>query len=150
MCLVGFDVADEKLRLSHRNVQKNVEELSSLHKEVKDLEAANNNGNKDPRMAELLEGLLNKMALSTERRRAEYAERQATVQEKKDALANALSHKKVVQKRYDDEYASNGQSRRLVEIASDLKVARDRKENAELVRWDAEFRMEAAKQNLLQ
>ncbi|KAF5699691.1 hypothetical protein FMUND_14652 [Fusarium mundagurra] len=150
MCSAGFNVVDEKLRLLHRNVQKNVEELSSLHKEVKDLEAANNNGNKDVRMAELLEGLLNKMTLSAERRRAEYAEQQAIVQVKKDALANALSHKKEVQKRYDDEYASNGQSRRLVDIASDLKEARDKMENAEIARWGAEFWMEAAKQNLLQ
>ncbi|KAG5811674.1 hypothetical protein H9Q74_013499 [Fusarium xylarioides] len=101
-------------------------------------------------MAELLEGLLNKMALSAEKRKAKYAERQAIVQEKKDALANALSQKKEVQKRYDDEYASNGQSRRLVEIASDLKDARDKMENAELARWDAEYKMQAAKRNLLQ
>ncbi|KAG5789846.1 hypothetical protein H9Q69_011089 [Fusarium xylarioides] len=119
-------------------------------KDVTDLEAANNNGNKDPRMAELPEGLLNKMALSAEKRKAKYAERQAIVQEKKDALANALSQKKEVQKRYDDEYASNGQSRRLVEIASDLKDARDKMENAELARWDAEYKMQAAKRNLLQ
>ncbi|KAF5591824.1 integral membrane protein [Fusarium pseudocircinatum] len=130
MCLAAFSVDDRKQELLRQDVKENVEELSSLHKEVKDLEAANNNGNKDPRMAELLEGPL-------------------TVQERKDALASASSHEKEVQKRYNDEYATNGQSRRFVEITSELKTARDEKENAELVRWDAEFRMQVAKQNLL-
>ncbi|KAF5648643.1 hypothetical protein F52700_959 [Fusarium sp. NRRL 52700] len=91
--LKAFSIFEKKLRLSNENVEENVEELSSLHRQIKDLEAANNIGNKDPRMAELLEGLLSKMALSSERKKAEYVKQQADVQEKKDALANALSHK---------------------------------------------------------
>ncbi|KAF5694875.1 integral membrane protein [Fusarium denticulatum] len=121
MCLKAFSLAEREQELLRQDAKENVDELSSLHKEVKDLEAANNNGNKDPRMAELLEGLLNKMAISAEKRRAKYARQQATVQEREDALANASSHEKEVQNRYDDEYASNSQSRRLVEIATSLR-----------------------------
>ncbi|KAF5619162.1 uncharacterized protein FTJAE_12045 [Fusarium tjaetaba] len=146
--LQALSSTDTKQEFLGNNVRENVKELSSLHKEVKDLEAANNSGNKDPRMAELLEGLLNKLALSAERRRAEYAKEQTTVEEKKKAFANALSHEEKVQKRYDEECAGYGRSRRLVEIASDLKDA-DNTVNAEIARWRAQFWMDAAKQNLL-
>ncbi|KAF5989807.1 hypothetical protein FBULB1_572 [Fusarium bulbicola] len=54
--LNAFEIFKKKLRFSHGDVEENVKELSSLHKEVKDLEAANNIGNKNPHMAELLEG----------------------------------------------------------------------------------------------
>lgn len=139
----------KKKDLAHQIIQENVKELSSLYMEVKDLEAANNIGNKDQRMAKLLEGLLSEMALSVERRRAEYIERQAIALEKEDASTKALRRKQKIQDRYDEEYTFNVQSRRLVEVASHLKEVRDRAEDSERARWEAVYWMDAAKQNLL-
>ncbi|KAF4502358.1 hypothetical protein FAGAP_1419 [Fusarium agapanthi] len=131
-------------------VRENVKELNFLREKVRELEVANNIGNKDQHLAKLLEGLLDKMALSAERRRSKYLELKAAMLQKKLDLAHAFTGFDMVFSCYNDEKASNPQSRQLVEIGSDLKGARDRIGEASVAIGRAEKEMEAGEQNLLE
>ncbi|PNP76787.1 hypothetical protein FNYG_09891 [Fusarium nygamai] len=106
-------------------VLENVEELNFIRQKLRELEVANNIRNKDSRLGEVLEGLLDKMALSAERRRSRYLELKAAMLERKLDLAYAVKHFDGLFKHYNDEKAKNGHSPRLVEIGSELKSERD-------------------------
>ncbi|CVL06951.1 uncharacterized protein FMAN_12043 [Fusarium mangiferae] len=99
---------------------------------------------------ELLVGLLDKMALSSERKRSKYLELKAAMLQLKLDLADSLKHFDVMLKHYDDEKAKNIQSPRLIQIGNDFKRARDTmdKESTALRRIKKE--MEAAEQNLME
>nr|RBQ87949.1 hypothetical protein FVER53263_13561 [Fusarium verticillioides] len=131
-------------------VREIVEELKFLREKVKELEVANSMGNKDQHLSQLLEGLLDKMALSAERRRSKCLELKAAVLQKELDKTEALSD---FDKAFDlrkEERARNGQSRRLVQIASDFKYACDRIKSVNAAIGKAEEEMETAEQNLLQ
>ncbi|KAF5586847.1 hypothetical protein FPANT_7140 [Fusarium pseudoanthophilum] len=131
-------------------VRENVDELKFLREKVKELEVANNIGNKDQHLSQLLEGLLDKMALSAERRRSKYLELKAVVLQKELDERDALSD---FDKAFDlrkEERARNGQSRRLVQIAGDFKDACDRLKSVGAAIYKAKEEMETAEQNLLQ
>ncbi|KAF5264082.1 hypothetical protein FOXYS1_5152 [Fusarium oxysporum] len=100
--------------------------------------------------SELLEGLLNKMSPSAETRRSNYPQLKAAMLERKLDLASALSDSDHLHERYETEYASNGQSRRLLKIAGEMKEAYVEIEKAHMAIFEAEEKMEAAEQNLLQ
>ncbi|EWG55579.1 hypothetical protein FVEG_13561 [Fusarium verticillioides 7600] len=130
-------------------VREIVEELKFLREKVKELEVANSMGNKDQHLSQLLEGLLDKMALSAERRRSKCLELKAAVLQKELDKTEALSD---FDKAFDlrkEERARNGQSRRLVQIASDFKYACDRIKSVNAAIGKAEEEMETAEQNLL-
>lgn len=130
-------------------VRENVEELKILREKVKELEVANNIGNKDQHLSQLLEGVLDKMALSAERTRSKYLELKAAVLQKELDKTEVLSD---FDKAFDlrkEERARNGQSRRLVQIASDIKNACDRIKSVDAAIGKAEQEMETAEQNLL-
>ncbi|KAI3576627.1 hypothetical protein IWW34DRAFT_881086 [Fusarium oxysporum f. sp. albedinis] len=101
-------------------------------------------------LSEPLEGLLNKMSLSAEKRRSNYLQLKAAMLERKLDLASALSDSDHLHERYETEYASNGQSRRLLKIAGEMKEAYVEIEKAHMAIFEAEEKMEAAEQNLLQ
>ncbi|KAJ4271033.1 hypothetical protein NW764_013397 [Fusarium oxysporum] len=101
-------------------------------------------------LSELLEVLLTKMSLSAEKRRSNYLQLKAAMLERKLDLASALSDSDHLHERYETEYASNGQSRRLLKIASEMKEAYVEIEKAHMAIFEAEEKMEAAEQNLLQ
>jgi hypothetical protein len=114
-----------QLRRCRGIVRETIEELNFLRQKLKELEVANNIRNKDRHLAEVLEGLLDKMALSAERRRSKYLELKAAILEKKLDLADEVKHFDALFKNYNDEKAKNGHTPRLVEIGSKLKSERD-------------------------
>ncbi|KAF5676478.1 hypothetical protein FCIRC_7037 [Fusarium circinatum] len=131
-------------------VRENVKELNFLREKVKELEVVNDSGNKDQHLAKLLEGLLDKMALSTERRKSTHLELKAAVLQKELDLGHAFTELHLVFDNYKDEKARNPQSLRLVELGSDLKGARDRVSETSMAMGRAKTEMEAAEQNLLE
>lgn len=68
--------------------------------------------------------------------------------ERKLDLANALRDSDQLHKCYDHEHASNGQSQRLLVIASERRDGYDEIEKADMAVFEAEEKMEAAEQNL--
>ncbi|KAL9564155.1 hypothetical protein ACKAV7_011662 [Fusarium commune] len=100
--------------------------------------------------AEPLERLLNKMSLSAEKRRSKYLELKVAMLERKLDLADALRESDQLHECYNNEDASNGQSKRLLEIASERKDAYEEIEKANMAIFEAEEKMEAAEQNLMQ
>ncbi|KAF5718650.1 hypothetical protein FGLOB1_1542 [Fusarium globosum] len=146
------------LELNYRNeieryrgaVQENAQELNFLRQRVKELEAANNIGSKDQHLQELLVGLLDKMALSAERKRSKYLELKAAMLQLKLDLADSLKHFNGMLKHYDDEKAKNVQSPRLVQIGNDLKRARDTMDKESITLRRIKKEMEAAEQNLME
>ncbi|EXL69212.1 hypothetical protein FOPG_14802 [Fusarium oxysporum f. sp. conglutinans race 2 54008] len=111
----------DQLQRSRKTVLENVKVLSFIHKKVKDRE-----------------------------RRSKYPELKAAMLERKLDLANVLRDSDQLHKCYDHEHASNGQSQRLLKIASERKDGYDEIEKANTAVFEAEEKMEAAEQNLLQ
>ena len=70
--------------------------------------------------------------------------------ERKLDLANVLRDSDQLDKCYDHEHASNDQSQRLLKIASERRDGYDEIEKANMAVFEAEEKMEAAEQNLLQ
>ncbi|RBA14510.1 hypothetical protein FPRO05_03302 [Fusarium proliferatum] len=138
-----------QLQLYRGIVRENVEELNFLHRKVKDMEVANSIERKDPDLAELSEGLLDKMALSAERRRSKYFELKAVMLQKEIDKTDRFTDFEMVFDRHKDEKDRNGQSRRLVEIDSDLYDAWDRVKTADMAIGRAMVGMDAAEPNLL-
>ncbi|KAF5556925.1 hypothetical protein FMEXI_978 [Fusarium mexicanum] len=131
-------------------VRENVKELNFLREKVKELEVANNFGNKDQHLANILQWLLDKMALSAERRKSKYLELKAAMLQKKLDLDHAFTKFDIALSCYNSEKASNPQSRQLAEFGSDLKGARDSIDEVSAAIGRAETEMEAAEQNLLE
>lgn len=138
-----------QLQLYRGIVRENVEEFNFLHRKVKDLEVANSIRWNDPDLAELLEVLLDKMALSAERRRSKCFELKAVMLQKKIDKTERFTDFEIVFDRHKDEKDRNGRSRRLVEIGSDLYNAWDRVKMADMAIGRAMVEMDAAELNLL-
>ncbi|KAJ9414938.1 hypothetical protein QL093DRAFT_2088020 [Fusarium oxysporum] len=75
---------------------------------------------------------------------------QENVKELSFLYRSALSDSDHLHERYETEYASNGQSRRLLKIAGEMKEGYVEIEKAHMAIFEAEEKMEAAEQNLLQ
>ncbi|KAI7771228.1 hypothetical protein LZL87_012731 [Fusarium oxysporum] len=140
----------DQLQRSRRTVLENVKELSFLHNKVKGWEVAYSLGKKDQHLAELFEGLHNRMSLSAEKRRSKYLELKVAMLERKLDLADALRESDQLHECYNNEDASNGQSKRLLEIASERKDGYEEIEKANMAIFEAEEKMEAAEQNFMQ
>ncbi|KAF5633545.1 hypothetical protein F25303_9067 [Fusarium sp. NRRL 25303] len=138
-----------QLQLYRGIVRENVEELIFLQRKVKDLEVTNSIGWKDPDLAELLEVLLDKMALSAERRRSKYFELKAVMLQKEIDKTDRFTDFEMVFDSHKDEKDRNGQSHRLVEIDSNLYDAWDRVKMADRANGRAMVEMDAAELNLL-
>ncbi|QKD62171.2 uncharacterized protein FOBCDRAFT_208837 [Fusarium oxysporum Fo47] len=139
----------DQLQQSRKIVQENGwEVVYNLGK--KDQHSAKSHAAADNKKPQDLEGLLNKMSPSAETRRSNYPQLKAAMLERKLDLASALSDSDHLHERYETEYASNGQSRRLLKIAGEMKEAYVEIEKAHMAIFEAEEKMEAAEQNLLQ
>ncbi|KAF5251064.1 hypothetical protein FANTH_3825 [Fusarium anthophilum] len=145
-----YELRKQILQLKEKLRSKAIGETRLQMLRLEDVRSSSNT--EDQHLAKLLEGLLDKMALSAERRRFKHLELKAAMLQKELDLSSAFTEFHLVLDDYNGEKAKNPQSQslQLVKFGSDLKGARDRISEASMAIGRAKKEMEAAEQNLLE